>query len=316
MRALWHYSHEESRLLSSVSNESGFDTVVRSLYSLISLGTETLVAKGLVPENLQQSMKVPYMEGRFSFPVKYGYSLVGTVVKSDSFQPGTVIHVMHPHQDRVEIEAKHAMVVPEQIPTKRAILVANMETVVNAVWDADLQQGQHVIIAGYGIIGSMLARICSSKFGCRVSILETDERKDEAIRQAGYQNAHSEKVTYDVAFNCSANELALQFCIDHVGEECAVIELSWYGIKAINIQLGGTFHSMRKKIISSQVSQIPKRKRAEWNYDNRKHLAFDFLKDDFFDSLLDFEIPFEDSARFFNTIRTEQSKGIGHFIKY
>lgn len=316
MRALWHCSSEESRLLSGVPSESSCNTVVRSLYSLISLGTESLVAKGLVPDSLQQTMKVPYMEGCFSFPVKYGYSLVGTVMKSSVFPIGTIIHVMHPHQDIISIDASHAMVVPPEIPTKRAILVANMETVINAVWDADLQKDQRVLVAGYGIIGSMLARICAATFGCSVSVLETNELKRDAIRQAGYLDAYAENASYDVAFNCTANELALQYCIDHIEEECAVIELSWYGTKAIHIQLGGTFHSMRKKIISSQVSSIPKHKRLDWNYASRKRLAFDFLKDDFFDALLDAEIPFEDSARFFNQIRTEPSKAIGHFITY
>lgn len=314
MKALWHHTKDESRVLESTLLPNS--TIVKSKYSLISLGTERLVATGMVPPALQQSMVVPYMEGSFQFPVKYGYSIVGTVVESNNFEVGTLIHSMHPHQDIFAIDAMHAVVIPKDVPAKRAILVANMETVINAVWDAQLQQGEKILVAGYGIIGAMLARICSYRYGCDVYVLEVDEHKKNLLKSFGYKDALSNNVEYETAFNCSANEVALQFCIDNVGEEGSVVELSWYGANKVNLELGGSFHSMRKKIISSQVSNIPKNKRGEWTYEKRKELAFDLLKDDFFDLLLDHEIPFYESATFFNSIRNNKPKGVGHFIKY
>jgi threonine dehydrogenase-like Zn-dependent dehydrogenase len=315
MKALWHINKEESRI-KSVAALPDFHTTIKSLYSLVSFGTERLVAKGLVPESMMHIMEVPYMEGNLTLPVKYGYSMVGSIINSNELDTGTIIHTMHPHQDIIAIEAKHATIVPIEIPTKRAILVSNMETVINAIWDANLQHGQRVLIAGYGTIGALLARICKNKYACDVYLLETDEDKKDIIKLHGYKDATKDPIAFDVAFNCTANEKALQFCIDHIGEESSVIELSWYGTRKVSLQLGGTFHSMRKKIISSQVSKIPISKRNEWTYTSRKALAFDFLNDTFFDHILTDEIPFEESAHFFNEMRNKKSSGIGYYIKY
>ena len=79
VRALWFTGPGTATLRSDTiySPVAGEIFLVRSLYSAVSEGTERLVLAGKVPPNLHQAMRVPYMEGDFSFPVKYGYSLVG-----------------------------------------------------------------------------------------------------------------------------------------------------------------------------------------------------------------------------------------------
>jgi hypothetical protein len=315
MKALWHINNRQS-IIEEVPTSLSYHTTVKSLYSLISLGTEMLVARNLVPESMHDIMKVPYMEGSLGLPVKYGYSVIGSVLNSDKLEEGSIVHVMHPHQDIFSVDSLHTTRVPTDIPPKRATLASNMETVINAVWDASLQTGQNILIAGYGTIGAMLARICQFNYSCNVLILETDESKKNYIQMHGYKHASEAVVEYDVAFNCTANENALQYCIDHVGEEAVVIELSWYGNQKVSLQLGDTFHSMRKKIISSQVSKIPKKKRDEYSYEKRKELAFEYLKDNFYDNILTNEISFDESADFFNAKRNEKPSGIGHYIKY
>ena len=52
---------------------------VRSLYSGVSRGTESLVFRGEVPESEYQRMRAPFQEGDFPGPVKYGYISVGVV---------------------------------------------------------------------------------------------------------------------------------------------------------------------------------------------------------------------------------------------
>ncbi|HAC27897.1 MAG TPA: dehydrogenase, partial [Marinobacter hydrocarbonoclasticus] len=54
--------------------------IVRSHYSGISRGTESLVYNNQVPQNEYQRMRAPFQEGEFPFPVKYGYASVGEVV--------------------------------------------------------------------------------------------------------------------------------------------------------------------------------------------------------------------------------------------
>ena len=54
--------------------------MVRTRYSGISRGTESLVFKGQVPPSQHQAMRAPFQEGEFPAPVKYGYASVGEVV--------------------------------------------------------------------------------------------------------------------------------------------------------------------------------------------------------------------------------------------
>ena len=100
-KALWHLNAEESIIDKAQLAEQQEDLVtVRSLYSLISTGTERLVASGGVPENLYQQMTVPYMEGGFQFPIKYGYSLVGEIDQVGHDWHGQKVHLLHPICDR------------------------------------------------------------------------------------------------------------------------------------------------------------------------------------------------------------------------
>ena len=56
------------------------EVMVRTRYSGISRGTESLVFKGQVPPSQHQAMRAPFQEGEFPAPVKYGYASVGEVV--------------------------------------------------------------------------------------------------------------------------------------------------------------------------------------------------------------------------------------------
>lgn len=313
--ALWHLDPQLSALKEAADFPDA-DTRIKTAYSLISTGTERLVAGGGVPEPLHQSMAVPYMEGSLSLPVKYGYSLVGEVIESSALTPGTRVHLMHPHQDYCNIRSCDATVIPDKIPLMRALLVSNMETVINAVWDAGINQACRVLIAGYGSIGTLLARVCNKHLGCNVHILERNPLKNKLLLRHGYRIADEQSEAYDLAFHTTASEEGLQNCIDRIKPESAVVELSWYGNRKVSLSLGESFHRGRKKIISSQVSVIPPQQSRDWDFAKRKAYAFRLLEDDFFDGLLSHEIPFASSAAFFNRNRGNPLPGTGYFISY
>ncbi|MCU1349186.1 MAG: putative oxidoreductase, partial [Acidobacteria bacterium] len=103
---------------------------LRAIASAISPGTERLVASGHVPPEVAETMRCPYMEGDFGFPVKYGYSLVGRL------DDGRIAHVLHPHQEVAHVRTADLRFVPDDVPPERATLAANLETAVTALWDA------------------------------------------------------------------------------------------------------------------------------------------------------------------------------------
>src|SRR6185436_10560998 len=55
------------------------DVMIRTLYSGISRGTESIVFNGGVPASEYERMRAPFQSGDFPGPVKYGYSSVGTI---------------------------------------------------------------------------------------------------------------------------------------------------------------------------------------------------------------------------------------------
>jgi len=137
------------------------DCLLEAMYSGVSPGTERLVLSGRVPLSLYESMKCPYMGGDFSFPVKYGYSLVGRVVKGPAPLVGKIGHVLHPHQERCVVRASDVHVLPERVPPRRAALASNMETAVNALWDSEMSLGDRALVVGFGAVGALVARVAA-----------------------------------------------------------------------------------------------------------------------------------------------------------
>ncbi|MER6969265.1 dehydrogenase, partial [Streptomyces halstedii] len=108
------------------------EVLVRTLYSGVSRGTETLVFRGGVPENQHASMRAPFQEGDFPAPVKYGYLNVGRVEEGPEPLLGRTVFCLYPHQTHYVVPASAVTVVPDSVPASRAILAGTVETAVNA----------------------------------------------------------------------------------------------------------------------------------------------------------------------------------------
>ncbi len=311
--ALWHIDAEFSELRENISfKDIGNGVLIKSAYSLISTGTEKLIACGEVDNSFLPFMSVPYMAGRFSLPIKYGYSLVGK--RTDT---GQFIHAMHPHQSHCKIAEKDMAVIPEQLSPLKAALISNMETVINAIWDADIQGGEKVLIAGFGNIGCLLAETLTHYGVSEIHILEKEEWKKEIISSFGFSTDVDIDANYDLAFDTTASKTGLQFCLDAVRSEGTVINLSWYGNRTIELSLGGSFHYGRKKIISSQVSVIPEKMKNSWDFKSRKKLVMDLLSQHPYEKYITHIIPFKETPDFFQRLRKgQQEKGLIWSIKY
>jgi len=129
------------------------EVIVQTLYSGVSRGTESLVFNGAVPASEWQRMRAPFQTGDFPAPVKYGYANVGRVI---SGAPGLIdrtVFCLYPHQTHYVVPVSAVHILPAGVPPARAVLAANMETAVNAVWDAQVLPGDEVRVIGAGSIG-------------------------------------------------------------------------------------------------------------------------------------------------------------------
>ena len=318
IKALWHDNAHSSSLRAVIFEDEKPDVIhIQSLYSFISLGTERTIAKGGIPIGLQHEMDVPYMQGQLQLPVKYGYSLVGEVISQGHVLEGKRVHLLHPHQSACQVRWEDCHLIPEGIPSLRATLASNMETAVNAIWDAKLSVGDRVLVVGFGIIGALIASVANQFPAVEVHIVEKNPVRKRLAAEMGLVTVdRPDSAPYDLAFNTSGHASGLQLAIDVIGLEGLAVEMSWYGAQSASLNLGGDFHWKRKKIIASQVGLIPNMKTHRWDYRRRKELVFELLKNPIFDAFITKIITFEESPAFFDQLRNETVNDLGVCIRY
>ena len=302
--ALWFQRPGSAALMAEPLPQPGPGcSLLKSSFSAISPGTEHLVFSGNVPPAMREAMRVPYMAGDFTFPVKYGYSLVGRVESSDdpSLQ-GRMVHLLHPHQDFVIARNEDLFVVAPGVGEARATLASNLETAVNAVWDSGVTIGQTCLVVGFGIIGSLVARLLDRIPGVKVTVADCDAAKTALATALGFSALLPEAIEgdFDLAFHASASGAGLQLCIDKTGFEGRIVEASWYGAQAVTLELGRSFHIQRKRIISTQVSAIPARQERRWTFLRRRQLVFDLLRDPVFERHITEAVAFSDLPAYYN----------------
>lgn len=293
--ALWYVAAGRAEIRSQpLAAVKPGDVRVRTLFSAVSRGTERLVSSGRVPPSEYERMRGPLMEGAFPFPVKYGYACVGRV--ETGVVAGRTVFALHPHQTLFDIPEASAAVLPNGVPPQRAVLAANMETALNAVWDAAPAPGDRIAVVGAGVVGALTAWLCGSLAGADVTLIDIDTTPAGLASALGIAFATPENapVDCDVVFHASASSSGLATALNIAGLEATVVEMSWYGADRVPAPLGGAFHSRRLKLISSQVGQVAPSHRARWTYRRRMEKALSLLGDPRLDALLAPAIDFHD----------------------
>ena len=293
-------------------------SLLKTIVTGVSTGTEKLVGKGLVTKVSHKFMSVPYMEGSFQFPIKYGYSLVGEPLSGR--YKGTRVFLMHPHQNSCFVSDKDLHALPDTVTSKAAILIPNMETALNAVWDAELKQDEKIAIVGAGIIGILTGFVLTS-MGFKYVLIEKNYaclKESEELSWTPSKSLTRSKSgkNYDVIFHTTGSPDGLQTSIDLGGFEGRVIDLSWYGAKKVTLNLGDSFHWNRKKIIASQVSHVASIVREEKNKADRFNEVLDLLKDPALNELKRSEVEFTNLPRLMNDLYKNKYIGWAPIITY
>jgi threonine dehydrogenase-like Zn-dependent dehydrogenase len=161
------------------------EVVVRTLYSGVSRGTETLVFRGGVPESQHTAMRAPFQEGDFPGPVKYGYLNVGVVEEGPAALTGRTVFCLYPHQTRYVVPASAVTPVPDGVPAGRAVLAGTVETAVNALWDAAPLVGDRIAVVGGGMVGCSVAALLARFPGVRIQLVDADPARARTPRASG-----------------------------------------------------------------------------------------------------------------------------------
>jgi hypothetical protein len=289
-RALWYVGPGQAQIREETLGSPAAGTVrVHAIHGAISRGTESLIAAGRVPSSEFRRMRAPFMAGEFPFPVKYGYATVGTM------DNGEAVFALHPHQTVFDVPTKSAIPIPSTVPALRAVLAANMETALNAVWDAD-GRFEKVAVVGAGVVGALTGFVCRALAADDVTLVDINPARAFVAAALGLHFATPDKAPAecDLIFHASASAAGLATALGLARDEATIIELSWYGDTAVPVPLGGAFHSRRLRLIASQVGQVAPSHRREWSHRRRLEHAIGLLADDRLDVLLEPAIAFED----------------------
>lgn len=300
-RALWFESPGVAALRDEPLAEPGEGELrVRAICSGISAGTERLVLMGEVPEEARAQMALAAMRGSFALPIAYGYATVGVVEALgpgvDAARLGERVFLFHPHQDVLVSAASALRSLPSAPPPERLVLAPNLETAVNAVWDAGVGLGDRVLVSGLGVVGLLIAWLCRRAGAGAVIGVDPEEARRDLARALGATRTLAAATPEEIApadhlIEASGTPAALGALVADAGPEAKITVVSWYGRGEVPLPLGGLFHPHRVTLRSSQVGQLDPARRGRWDHARRWALVGELLGEPALDALIAPPVP-------------------------
>jgi threonine dehydrogenase-like Zn-dependent dehydrogenase len=263
-------------------------------------------------------MRAPFQEGDFPGPVKYGYLNVGAVERGPDELLGRTVFCLYPHQTAYVVPAAAVTLVPDGVPARRAVLAGTVETAVNALWDARPLLGDRVAVVGAGMVGLCVARLLAGYPGVTVTVIDTDPTRAEPAEALGLRLTRPAGAPgdLDLVVHASGTSAGLQLSLDLLAADGVVTDLSWYGDRPVELQLGGRFHSARLGIRASQVGEIAAARRGRRSHGDRMALALRLLRDPAFDALLTGDSPFEELPEVMGKLASGSLPALCHTVSY
>jgi hypothetical protein len=290
-RAFWTVAPGAGELRAETLPEAGeHDTLVRNLASGISRGTEATVFAGHVPPSQYEVMRAPLMAGAFPFPVKYGYASVGET------PDGARVFALHPHQDVFVAPSGLCVPVPDDVPTDRAVLAANMETALNILWDAVPLAGERMLVVGAGVVGLLAAALLARIPAACVTVVDLDPARAALAHRFGcaFATPAAAPIEQELIVHASGSEDGLCLALDRAAFEARIVEASWFADREPALPLGAAFHPRRLRLLSSQVGSVAAPMRGRRTHRQRLETALALLADPVFDALLEPPTDFAD----------------------
>ena len=264
-------------------------TLVRTLYSGISAGTELLAYRGELDPSLPLDESLEGLQGAtFAYPFQYGYSCVGRVERgTGTLPPGTPVFAFHPHQDRFVVAEADVIPLPAGTDPRQATLFPLVETALQLTLDAGPVLREPVVVVGLGVVG-MLTAVLLRSAGAQVIAGEPRADRREVAATLGIRAADPEQLPGLVAaatggrgvpllVELSGTPSALAGGLSLLVHEGVALVASWYGTKPVPLPLGADFHRRRLVLRSSQVSTVPAALAVRWDVGRRRAAACQLL---------------------------------------
>jgi 2-desacetyl-2-hydroxyethyl bacteriochlorophyllide A dehydrogenase len=273
------------------------EVLVETVCSAISAGTEMLVYRGQFPQ-LQDAHDA--VSSELKYPLAYGYACVGRVKEVgkqvDKSWLGKYVFAFQPHSSSFIAHPSSLFLIPYSLKPENACFLPNMETAVNLVQDGAPILGERVLVLGQGVVGLLTAALLNEFPLDNLTVVDSIElRRDaiqaesdaltgEAVSKGQRSKVHNlapadlRASTFDLVYELSGSPSALNTAIENTIFSGRIVIGSWYGQKRADVDLGGSFHRSRIKLISSQVSSISPELSGRWGKSRRFEVAWQALE--------------------------------------
>jgi 2-desacetyl-2-hydroxyethyl bacteriochlorophyllide A dehydrogenase len=277
------------------------DVLVETICSAISAGTEMLIYQGRFPRDLETDSVISNLRGGFKYPLAYGYASVGVVLETgkevDRQWLNRMVFCFQPHTSHFITQTDSLFPIPDALSPQTACFLPNMETAVNLVQDGAPLLGERVLVLGQGVVGLLTASLLNEfpldtlvtvdqyDFRCEMSKAEGQRSKvsrfqalDPSAKNFRQQATFALDPGADLTYELSGNPSALNDAVALTRFSGRIVIGSWYGEKQVEVNLGGSFHRSRIKLISSQVSSISPELQGRWGKSRRFDVAWKALE--------------------------------------
>jgi 2-desacetyl-2-hydroxyethyl bacteriochlorophyllide A dehydrogenase len=266
------------------------ELLVRTRWSGISGGTESLAYRGELDAGAARDETIGSLGGRFAYPFEYGYSCVGEVVTSrvDGVPEGATAFAFHPHQDLFTVRGSDVVIV-DKVAGRIATLFPLVETALQVSLDAGPRLEEPVVVMGLGPVGILTAALLDRAGAEVVGVDPRRDRREAAVlfgvpavdvpEIGAVVSRLTSGAGVPLVVDATGHPPALARALELLGHEGEVLVCSWYGTKDVSLPLGREFHRRRLQIRSTQVSTIPAHLAGTWDVQRRRRVATTLLSE-------------------------------------
>jgi threonine dehydrogenase-like Zn-dependent dehydrogenase len=263
-------------------------------------------------------MRCPFQVGEFPTPVKYGYASVGRVIEGAPALRDRAVFCLYPHQTAYVVPESSVVPLPDGVSPERAVLAANLETAVNAVWDGAPRLGDRVTVIGAGVVGLLVAYLVRHMAAVAVELVDRRAERVEVARMFGtpFSLPETAAVERDLVFHASGSGEGLRTALRLTGKEGTLVELSWFGDAEPALPLGAAFHSQRLTLRSSQVGSVSPNARPRFGRRERLELALSLCADPALDVLFSSESTLDELPEAMIRLTRTDTGTLCHRVRY
>ncbi len=264
----------------------------RALMSAVSHGTELSLYRGSSAFHQRRFDPARRLfidaPAEQTYPARLGYEWVGTVTEVGpdvrDYRPGNRVHLPRPHRETQTFAPTETATLgvagplPPDLPAERALFLESLSIALQAVHDAGIKIGDHVVIFGLGVLGLLALRLARRAGAGHLDAADplpgrrtlatvwgADRVHDPAAADIGLA-LKTGRAGADVAIEFSGRYEALHAAIRCVRPGGLVVAAGFY-------QGGGTALRLGEEWLHNRVSMVASSR--GWGSSHRDHPRWD-----------------------------------------